>query len=132
MPSVATCESRARPPWRRTRTPSDSVRELPSVHAVPVGGPPPQEPRRRREERQRRVLRPVSIVIRCTLFLPRSRLLDGPRGTLEMLDAMTSELARRGVTVVITVCGAQDEPKRRMLAESGLSVATEWYVKALP
>jgi hypothetical protein len=49
----------------------------------------------------------------------------------QLLDALTAELRRRGVVVVIAVSGHHDEPKRAMLRDAGLTVASEWYVQAL-
>jgi L-amino acid N-acyltransferase YncA len=49
----------------------------------------------------------------------------------QILDALIAELRRRGIVVVIAVCGHRDEPKRRTLTEAGLSLASEWYAQSL-
>jgi hypothetical protein len=54
-----------------------------------------------------------------------------PTAGRQLLSALTAQLQRRGVVAVIAVCGRRDEPKREMLSEAGLTVASEWYVRAL-
>ena len=45
-----------------------------------------------------------------------------------LLDAGKAQLREQGVAQIVVVCGQRDGPKRRALADAGLSVASEWYV----
>ena len=45
-----------------------------------------------------------------------------------LLAAVRQEVATRGVVQTVVVCGHLDEPKRKMLRTTGLSIASEWYV----
>lgn len=48
-----------------------------------------------------------------------------------LLDALTREAKERGAAQIVVVCGHMDTPKRSMLQRRGMSIASEWYVKAL-
>ncbi|HXF63946.1 MAG TPA: hypothetical protein VNK95_20140 [Caldilineaceae bacterium] len=48
-----------------------------------------------------------------------------------LLDAVTEQAVTRGAVQVVVVCGHLDEPKRAMLREAGLRIASEWYVKPI-
>jgi GNAT superfamily N-acetyltransferase len=52
-------------------------------------------------------------------------------GTALLAEANRQAGSRGGVQTVV-VCGHQDQPKRRMLAASGFSIASEWYVREIP
>ncbi len=45
-----------------------------------------------------------------------------------LLDAARARLSDQGIAQLVVVCGHLDGPKRGMLAEAGLSLASEWYV----
>lgn len=49
--------------------------------------------------------------------------------------ALLNEVRRRGrgrgAVQVVVVCGPQDEPKRRLLEEADLVVASEWWTSPL-
>jgi hypothetical protein len=49
----------------------------------------------------------------------------------ELLTAAKADLASRGATQVVVVCGAHDEAKRAVLREGSMTVASEWYVQPL-
>lgn len=49
----------------------------------------------------------------------------------ELLDAVKRHLTERGVAQVVVICGHHDLPKRAVLIEAGLSVASEWFVAPL-
>ncbi len=49
----------------------------------------------------------------------------------ELLHSAGAEAHKRGIKILLVVCGAGDLPKRRMLAGQGLTLATDWYVKPL-
>lgn len=48
-----------------------------------------------------------------------------------LLDAVMREAKQRGVMQMVVVCGHLDEPKRKMLAHAGFTIASEWYVNTL-
>lgn len=48
-----------------------------------------------------------------------------------ILQAVAEEGKRRGAVQVVAVCGRHDEPKRAMLAATGYSIASEWWVGAI-
>ena len=48
-----------------------------------------------------------------------------------LLWAIREAVRGRGAVQIIVVCGPYDGPKRRLLAEEGLSVATEWFRQPL-
>ncbi len=48
-----------------------------------------------------------------------------------LLEVGKSRLRKLGVAQIVVVCGQQDVPKRRALADAGLSFASEWYVGGL-
>lgn len=48
-----------------------------------------------------------------------------------LLEEALRRLRGRGATQVTVVCGHHDQAKRQVLADSGLSIASEWYVKPL-
>ena len=45
-----------------------------------------------------------------------------------LLNAARAAARERGAALSIVVCGHLDQPKREMLAASGFSLASEWYV----
>ncbi len=51
-----------------------------------------------------------------------------PTAGAAILDEARRLARSRGVVLVNAVCGPKDEPKRRMLHEAGLTVASEWLV----
>lgn len=53
-------------------------------------------------------------------------LIGGP-----LLTAIKQAGKARGATLVLVVCGAQDQPKREFLQHHKLAVASEWYVSDL-
>lgn len=48
-----------------------------------------------------------------------------------LLEAVTAEAKRRGVILVVVICGHADRPKRAMLAGAGYGVASEWHTREL-
>lgn len=48
-----------------------------------------------------------------------------------LLQAVTTQAAGRGATQAVVVCGHLDEPKRALLRDAGLSIASEWYVSPI-
>ena len=48
-----------------------------------------------------------------------------------LLAAALQEARERGAVQMVVVCGHRDDPKRGMLAESGFSLASEWYVQEI-
>ncbi len=46
----------------------------------------------------------------------------------DLLRTVTQQAAGRGAVQTVVVCGHRDEPKRAMLRDAGLSIASEWYV----
>lgn len=48
-----------------------------------------------------------------------------------LLAAVTGEAAARGAAQAVVVCGHLDEPKRALLRDTGLSIASEWYVSSI-
>jgi GNAT superfamily N-acetyltransferase len=51
---------------------------------------------------------------------------------MALLDEAQRLARERGAVQVVVVCGAHDEPKRRLLESRGLSIASHWYVGRLP
>ena len=49
----------------------------------------------------------------------------------DLLQAAQEEAKDRGAVLSIVVCGHQDQPKRQMIQQAGLSIASEWYVNPL-
>lgn len=50
---------------------------------------------------------------------------------LDLLRAAQEWSRRRGAVQTVVVCGPQDQPKRQMLFDSGLQVASEWFTEPL-
>lgn len=48
-----------------------------------------------------------------------------------LLAAVTAQAAARGASQAVVVCGHLDEPKRALLREAGLAIASEWYVSPI-
>ena len=48
-----------------------------------------------------------------------------------LLAAVEQEAKARGAVLSVVVCAQQDQVKRTMLREAGLTVASEWQVKPL-
>lgn len=48
-----------------------------------------------------------------------------------MLVEVMQQAHQRGAAQSVVVCGHLDQPKRAMLAQSGFSIASEWYVQSL-
>ena len=48
-----------------------------------------------------------------------------------LLTEVMQQALQRGAAQTVVVCGHLDQPKREMLAQSGFSIATEWYVQGL-
>lgn len=46
-----------------------------------------------------------------------------------LLQAAGAEAQKHGLKSLVVICGHGDIPKRTMLAEQGLTLATDWYVK---
>jgi GNAT superfamily N-acetyltransferase len=46
-----------------------------------------------------------------------------------LLAEANRQAKSRGAVQTVVVCGHQDQPKRRMLAAGGFSIASEWYVQ---
>ncbi len=51
-----------------------------------------------------------------------------PTAGRALVDDARRIAKERGVVLVNVVCGPRDEPKRRMLRDAGLTVASEWFV----
>jgi GNAT superfamily N-acetyltransferase len=49
----------------------------------------------------------------------------------QLLDEVIREAKERGASQIVVVCAHLDQPKRAMLTEAGLSLASEWYVRPL-
>jgi GNAT superfamily N-acetyltransferase len=49
----------------------------------------------------------------------------------ELLEAVMHEARRRGAAQIVVICAHLDQPKREMLMQTGLSLASEWYVTPL-
>lgn len=49
----------------------------------------------------------------------------------QLLIEVMREAKQRGASQIIVVCAHLDQPKRRMLTDAGLSLASEWYVAPL-
>jgi len=54
---------------------------------------------------------------------------DWPTVGHALLTAACQAAEERGAAQTVVVCGHRDEPKRRMLAQDGFSLASEWYVR---
>jgi hypothetical protein len=54
---------------------------------------------------------------------------DWPRMGHALLAAARQAAEERGAVQTVVVCGHRDDPKRRMLAADGFSLASEWYVR---
>lgn len=48
-----------------------------------------------------------------------------------LLEQVMREAKRRGAAQIVVVCAHLDQPKRAMLAQVGLSLASEWYTTPL-
>ncbi len=48
-----------------------------------------------------------------------------------LLEKATDEAKQRGAVLSVVVCGHLDQPKREMLAHTGFTIASEWYVRDL-
>ncbi len=48
---------------------------------------------------------------------------------IALLNEAKREAKERGAVLVLVVCGHLDVPKRTMLASSGFTIASEWYVQ---
>lgn len=48
-----------------------------------------------------------------------------------LLDAALAVARERGAAQCVVVCGHMDQPKRALLAASGLTIASEWWVRPL-
>ena len=49
----------------------------------------------------------------------------------DLLRAAGAAAHKKGIKILLVVCGHGDLPKRTMLASQGLTLATDWYVKPL-
>ncbi|GHO49483.1 GNAT family N-acetyltransferase [Ktedonospora formicarum] len=49
------------------------------------------------------------------------------RSGRQLLDAAMEEARKRGAAQVVVVCAHLDHPKRSMLSDAGLTIASEWY-----
>jgi len=56
---------------------------------------------------------------------------DWPSVGRALLDAIGREARARGAVLLVVVCPQRDVAKRKMLAESGCEVASEWHVRTL-
>jgi GNAT superfamily N-acetyltransferase len=54
---------------------------------------------------------------------------DWPDVGQALLAAARRAAQERGAAQTVVVCGHRDDPKRRMLAADGFSLASEWYVR---
>ncbi len=70
---------------------------------------------------------PVCIIDDFTVATPQEW------GTIggALLQAVQEQAKGRGAVLSIVVCGHKDQPKRQMLQNAGLSIASEWYVNPL-
>jgi GNAT superfamily N-acetyltransferase len=50
---------------------------------------------------------------------------------IALLSAVRAEARRRGAVQIVVVCGHLDHAKRSLLAEGGLTIASEWWVTPL-
>jgi GNAT superfamily N-acetyltransferase len=48
-----------------------------------------------------------------------------------LLEAVMQQARQRGAAQIVVICAHLDQPKRDMLMQTGLSLASEWFVKPL-
>lgn len=48
-----------------------------------------------------------------------------------LIEQVMREAKQRGAAQIVVVCAHLDQPKRAMLAQMGLSLASEWYTRPL-
>jgi len=49
----------------------------------------------------------------------------------DLIQAVTEGAAARGAVQAVVVCGHLDEPKRTLLRDRGMRIASEWYVMSI-